>query len=114
MQRAGKGVLSAQRGAWQQTSPSHAFPHPPTQSRNDISVARSSDFFFPSAESRDPGFRETFLDSGSKYVSNQKTSVGTSLAVQWLRFWASTARGSGLIPPQGTKISHAMRPNNNH
>ena len=71
-------------------------------------------FFSPSEESRDPGFRDTFLDPGSKYVSNQKTSVGTSLAVQWLRFWASTARGTGLIPPQGPKISHATRPNNNH
>lgn len=46
MQRAGKGVLSAQRALGLR----HLRPmpsHPPTQSRNDISVARSSDFFFP-------------------------------------------------------------------
>ena len=111
--QAGKPVPSAKRGALQQTSLPHASPHPPTQSRNDISIARSPDFF-PPEESRDPGFRETFLDSGFKHVSSQQTSVGTSLAVLWLRFWASTARGTGLIPPQGTKISHATRPNNNH
>ena len=28
--------------------------------------------------------------------------VGTSLVVQWLRFWASSSRGSGLIPDWGT------------
>ena len=35
---------------------------------------------------------------------------GTSLVVQWLGFHASTAgmvRDTGLIPGQGTKISHA-------
>ena len=30
--------------------------------------------------------------------------------VQWLRLHASTARGAGLIPGQGTKILHAMQP----
>ena len=32
---------------------------------------------------------------------------GTSWRSQWLRLCASTARGTGLIPGQGTKISHA-------
>ena len=32
---------------------------------------------------------------------------GTSWWSQWLRLCASTARGTGLIPGQGTKISHA-------
>ena len=32
---------------------------------------------------------------------------GASLAVQWLRFHASTAGGIGSIPDQGTKIPHA-------
>ena len=27
--------------------------------------------------------------------------------VQWVRFHASTAGGAGLIPGQGTKITHA-------
>ena len=35
--------------------------------------------------------------------------MGTSLAVQWLRLCASTARGTGSITGQGTKISHAMQ-----
>ena len=34
--------------------------------------------------------------------------VGSSLAVQWLRLHASTARGMGLIPGQGAKIPHTM------
>ena len=33
---------------------------------------------------------------------------GTSLAVQWWRLHAFTARGTGLIPGQGTKIPHAI------
>ena len=31
----------------------------------------------------------------------------TSLVVQWLGLYASTARGTGLIPGQGTKILQA-------
>ena len=38
-----------------------------------------------------------------------KPGEGTSLAVQWLRFRASTAGGTGSIPGQGTKIPHAKR-----
>ena len=33
--------------------------------------------------------------------------LGTSLAVQWLRFCASNAGGMGSIPGGGTKIPHA-------
>ena len=33
---------------------------------------------------------------------------GASLAVQWLRLQAASARGAGLIPDQGTKIPHAV------
>ena len=32
---------------------------------------------------------------------------GTFLAVQWLRIWASTAKGPGSIPNRGTRIPHA-------
>ena len=35
--------------------------------------------------------------------------LGTSLAVQGLRLSAFTARGTGQIPGQGTKIPHASR-----
>ena len=35
--------------------------------------------------------------------------LGTSLAVQWLRLFASTAQGMGLIPGQRTKIPHATK-----
>ena len=34
---------------------------------------------------------------------------GTSLAVWWLRSHTSTARGTGLIPSEGSKIPHAAR-----
>ena len=36
------------------------------------------------------------------------SSWETSLVVQWLRLQASTARGMGSIPGQGTKIWHAV------
>ena len=32
--------------------------------------------------------------------------LGTSLVVQWLGLWVSTAGGVGLIPGWGTKILH--------
>ena len=35
---------------------------------------------------------------------------GTSLEVQWLRFHASNARGTSLIPGWGNKIPHVTRP----
>lgn len=34
---------------------------------------------------------------------------GTSLLVQWLRPWLSTARSTGLISGPGTKIPHYMQ-----
>jgi len=34
---------------------------------------------------------------------------GTPLVVQWLRFRASNAGGTGLIPGQGTEIPHAVK-----
>lgn len=34
----------------------------------------------------------------------KKVLIGTSMAVQWLGLYASTAGGTGLIPGQGTKI----------
>ena len=37
-----------------------------------------------------------------------KMYPGTSLAVQWLTFHASTAGDMGSIPGQGTKIPHAL------
>ena len=40
-----------------------------------------------------------------------KAHVGNSLVVQWLRLRASTARGVGLTPGQGTKILHTMQHN---
>ena len=40
-----------------------------------------------------------------------KTHIGTSLAVQWLRL-PSNAGGTGLIPVWGAKSSHASWPKN--
>ena len=34
--------------------------------------------------------------------------MGTFLAVQWLRFYASSSGGTGSVPGQGTKIPHAV------
>ena len=39
-----------------------------------------------------------------------KWNGGTSLVVQWIRLWASTAEGMGSIPGQRTKIPHATQP----
>ena len=35
--------------------------------------------------------------------------IGTSLAVQWLGLWASSAAGMGLIPGQGSRIPQTAR-----
>ena len=35
-------------------------------------------------------------------------TTGTSLMVQWLRLWASNAKGVGSIPSWGTKITKAV------
>ena len=38
----------------------------------------------------------------------KNNTLGTSLAVQWLRLRTSTAGGTGSIPGRGTKILHAV------
>ena len=50
------------------------------------------------------GFMQQPLQSGCRAI------LGTSLAVQWLRCWTSTAGGMCSIPGQGTKIPHALQP----
>ena len=44
------------------------------------------------------------LVSGDNNKDFSNNSRGTSLVVQWLRFWASHAGGVGLIPDAGTNI----------
>ena len=44
-----------------------------------------------------------------KTKTRKKRKRGTSLVAQWLRRWASKARGEDLIPGQGTKILHAVQ-----
>ena len=44
---------------------------------------------------------------GKRRIKND--SLGTFLAVQWLRLCASNARGVGLIPGWGTKIPQAAQ-----
>ena len=41
-------------------------------------------------------------------VASQIRKAGTSLVVQWLRLWTSKAGSAGLIPGDGTRISHAI------
>ena len=41
------------------------------------------------------------------WMLNQKSYGGTSLLVRWLKLDAPNAEGTGSIPGQGTKISHA-------
>ena len=40
--------------------------------------------------------------NATKLLTLKWLILGTSLAVQWLRFCASTVGGTGLIPGQGT------------
>ena len=40
-------------------------------------------------------------------IQANKKYIGTSLEVQWLRFWASNARDVGSIPGWETKIPQA-------
>ena len=49
-------------------------------------------------------------DSEFQTPAKKTKNQGTSLAVQRLRFCASTARGVDSIPGQGTKIPHAAWP----
>ena len=52
------------------------------------------------------------LDSGQ--TTYKSGTVGTSLAVQWLRLQASDAGGGGSIPGGGTNIPHTARQKNNN
>ena len=49
--------------------------------------------------------------SNDKINTTLKYFSETSVAVQWLRLSTSTAGDTDLVPGQGTKIPHAMRPN---
>ena len=40
-------------------------------------------------------------------VAMKRKSLGTSLAVQWLRVHAPNTEGTGLVPGRETKIPHA-------
>ena len=44
-----------------------------------------------------------------KYNCIHLKCIGTSLAVQWLKLWASSAGVTGLIPGQGANNPHAMQ-----
>ena len=61
-------------------------------------------FFFCLFSFFKPTFSKTF-----HHGILQKYKAGTSLAVQWLGLWASTAGGMGSIPGQGTKFPQAAR-----
>ena len=52
---------------------------------------------------------ESFSKPERKSNKVRMTTLGTSLAVQWLKLCISTAGGTGSIPGQGTKIPHAMQ-----
>ena len=45
---------------------------------------------------------------GTEVARKKTENVGTSLVVQWLRLFTSTAEGMGLIPGWGTKILNAL------
>ena len=49
------------------------------------------------------------LEKLRKEVTEEKKSVGPSLAVQGLRLHTSNTEGAGSIPGQGTKIPHATQ-----
>ena len=53
------------------------------------------------------GFITTLQGTFDKRHAQEWQRLGTSLVVQWLGLWASTAGGVGLIPGWGTKIPHA-------
>ena len=49
------------------------------------------------------------ISRGSRFLQLYSEMPGISLAVQWLRLWASTAGGTGSIPDWGTKILQAKQ-----
>ena len=64
-------------------------------------------------------FISTFYVIASDYkplkcpaIGNWIVSLGTSLVVQWLRLFTSTAGVTGLVPGWGTNIPHAVQPRN--
>ena len=70
----------------------------------------------PGIEPRSPALQADSLPAGPQgqpkgrvYACKKKQKqTQTFLPVQWLRLWALTAGGMGLIPGWGTKIPHAM------
>ena len=52
-------------------------------------------------------FMKEFKELTSKNSALEYVSIGSSLVVQWLGLWASTAEGTGLIAGWGTKIPQA-------
>ena len=53
-----------------------------------------------------------FLIVVKKKKDNIKITIGTSLAVQWLKLGVSTAGHTGLVPDGGTKIPYNVQPKN--
>ena len=49
-----------------------------------------------------------YPDQDLEHSVTSECPLWTSLEVQWLVLYASTARDEGSIPGQGTKILHAM------
>ena len=52
-------------------------------------------------------FITTLQRNYDKRQAQERQRLGTSLLVQWLGLWVSTAGGVGLIPGWGTNIPHA-------
>ena len=60
------------------------------------------------ARSRGVAGNEELVFNGERVsVWEDEKVLGSSLAAQWLRLCMVIAKGKGLIPGQGTKISHA-------
>ena len=55
-------------------------------------------------DSRRPIFQRQELRPREVKTLTLNHIAGTSLVVQWLRLYTSTAGGKGLIPSRGTKI----------
>ena len=53
-------------------------------------------------------WKQTHILQWGSVTEIENWKIGTSLAVQWLRLFASTIGNTGLIPGHGTKISHGV------
>ena len=53
------------------------------------------------------------LPWGFQPLETKRDIIGTSLVVQWLELWASTAWGISSIPGWGNKILHAVKSGQN-